>query len=146
MPHLPFFVALWFSNILTPILTEPILFSKILIVMALSIWQIYSTLRIHIFPYRKNQSHNVVAEILYGGQYLTHYVILAFVLQLLYYIVFYCTTNYRDFNIGFLVFDGIYTLIFVLLFLIKWNTKNSFHLQTTRNHKTAYFMFFYGFR
>lgn len=118
MPHLPFFlIYLWINpfDCLFPFNRT----SLLLLIAGAVIWQLYSTLRLHFFPFRKNESGIIRIGILYGGQLLVEAGILGMLLLILYYGI--CLAFFPGFLYGlgthYFIFDMIYSLIFVWLFL-----------------------------
>lgn len=120
MPHLPFFlIYLWLNPYNRPIPFGRI--SLLLLITGAVIWQLYSTLRLHIFPLRKNESGNIRIGILYGGQMLVKAGILGMLLLTFYYWT--CLTLFPGFLHGlgtyYFIFDFVYSVIFVWLFLVN---------------------------
>ena len=120
MPHLPFFlIYLWLNPFHCPI---PFSRTGLLLVMTGAvIWQLYSTLRLHIFPFRKNESGIIRIGILYGGQLLLKAGIWGMLFLVVYYGI--CIAFFPGFLYGlgtpYFIFDIVYSLIFVWLFLVN---------------------------
>lgn len=120
MPHLPFFLKYLWSNPF--IFYVPI--SKLNLTFFIIngiIWQLYSTLRLHILPFRNNESGNIRTGILYGGQMLVKIGIVGMILQIFYYWI--CHVYFSRFLHGlgtyYFILDVVYSLIFVWLFLLN---------------------------
>lgn len=120
MPHMPFFLIYMWKNPFHWYLP----FNRLsfpLLLTGVVIWQLYSTLRLHILPFRKNESGIIRIGILYGGQMLVKAGILGILLLILYYGI--CLAFFSGFlhRLGthFFVFDIVYSLIFVWLFLVN---------------------------
>lgn len=136
MPHLPFFlIYLW----LTPFHC-PIPFSRTGLLLAMTaavIWQLYSTLRLHIFPFRKNESGIIRIGILYGGQLLVKAGIWGMLFLIVYYGI--CLAFFPGFLYGlgthYFIFDIVYSLIFVWLFLINGSIRILCTCRRLGNHK-----------
>ena len=120
MPHLPFFlIYLWLNPFHYPI---PFSRTGLLLVMTSAvIWQLYSTLRLHIFPFRKNESGIIRIGILYGGQLLVKMGIWGMLFLVVYYGI--CLAFFPGLLYGlgkhYFIFDIVYSLIFVWMFPVN---------------------------
>ena len=115
MPHLPVFLYC-----LT--IAKKLNFAEsITLWVSFVILQLYSTLRLHFYPFRYNESGSPRLGILYGGRLLIKSSVLGMVLQLFYYILFFQTKWFpiplHDTKV--VVFDTIYTFCFLYLFILN---------------------------
>lgn len=122
VPHFPvvlFFLCMQWKS--------PTLLSRMSIVLSilgLVLFHFYSTLRMHLFPFQKDESKNTRMRMAYGGMLLAKAGIWGIFLQPFLYLVFYGILppkyNVLHFftgdSFGFW-FDLIYTVLFILLFL-----------------------------
>lgn len=124
MPHLPVFLyeAIKSGN---PFFTP---FQIVMVITAAVVFQLYSTLRLHIYPFRENESGNVRIGILYGGRLLVQFSVLGFVLQIVYYILLFWAGWFPELmkETPVLIFDVVYTFLFVWLFMLNGSLRMLF--------------------
>ncbi len=111
--------------------------STVLAFCGLLLFHFYSTMRLHIMPFFGNKSGSTRVGILYGGRTLIHAGIWGMWLLGFFYLTVYLLlpdspykTGFYSSQIGFVVFDVIYSIIFVGLFLINGGLRVFF---TSRN-------------
>ena len=125
VPHFPL-ILYYIYEIVTgaPLGTAPVILSGpsrvLLIVLAVLMigYHFYSTIRLHIWPlHHKNESGSFRVGVQYGGLFLIRIGIWGFWIQLVHYLLFFAYAPGPDKWL--LVFDIVYTAIFLFLFLLN---------------------------
>lgn len=125
VPHFPF---IFYCCLISDLSLIPLIF----LALGLATFHLYSTIRMHFVPFRRDESGNTRIRIEYGGMLLLKAGILGIFLQILLYLILYLTSQFflpslfdrLDYGISFatalfFTFDIIYTCVFILLFLLN---------------------------
>ena len=125
VPHFPF---IFYCCLISDLSLFPLIF----LALGLAAFHLYSTIRMHFVPFRRDESGNTRIRIEYGGMLLLKAGILGIFLQILLYLILYLTSQFflpslfdrLDYGISFatalfFTFDIIYTCVFILLFLLN---------------------------
>ncbi len=121
VPHFPLMIVyLWAEK-------KEIGFGAWILMLCIVMFQLYSTLRLHFLPFRKNRTESRRIGIEYGGYLLMRLSCIGLLSQIVFYLFFYIGNAAVDMqklfpfiittNRFYLTFDIIYTCIFLWLFL-----------------------------
>lgn len=124
MPHLPLFLVYLSAQLPTGGFRMA---GAPLAIACAVLFHLYSTIRLHILPFRHNESGSVRVGIAYGGCLLLRLGAAGTILQLFFYVLCYIASPASEIepfapflittNHYWLVFDLIYTFVFIFLFL-----------------------------